>query len=365
MSKQLITSFDPTATTSGQFLTQLPMNQQINGIYGYLLLANESSVSLILTVNSDRFRVHPWQLEKIVLTEPTQFVAWQQEVILSNAATSPISLVLVDGYTPDEIVANTYPIPLVRNTNVGGIVATSTTNTLVNDGSAPNTQIIETTPSDQATSAFKLDNEGNLTIRTVDSGVWSVILSIVEGSGGGAATKLFHGTADNVPASGVTAGALPAGVTSPNYLALTGGTLTGELKLATAESGSDVELIQYLPSDASPAARWVSLYRHSDSALLFKDQSNGHVPITMTPTAGASGFYGTLTPQHGNGTFGIRGDFSGTGSGTVATGAGVTPTICLIIDSQSGSSMTVGVVISGTSAIVTAGAAHTWLGVAL
>lgn len=195
MSKQLITSFDPTATASGMFKVGMPQNQMINGVYGYLLMANESSVSLIITINSDNFRVHPWQLEKIVLTEPTQMVTWAMEFILTNNASTPVSLVLVDGFTPDEIVGDAYPIPLVRNTNVGGTVTTAITNTLINDGSVANTVIMESTPLGQPTSAFSFDNSGNVVLRTLSSSVWSIILQIISG-GAGPDTALFHGFAD-------------------------------------------------------------------------------------------------------------------------------------------------------------------------
>ena len=194
--KVLVTKFDPTATTSGSFPIPLPQNRALGGIFGNILMANESSVSLIITVNESRFRCPPWMLIKIPLKEITQSISWAQEVILTNAASAPISLVLVDGWTPDEEIGTGYPIPLVRNTNVGGVVNTALVETLINDGNPPNTQVIETTPSDQATSAFVLDNEGNLTLRTLSTNVWSIILQIVQGTTVAAATALFHGTAD-------------------------------------------------------------------------------------------------------------------------------------------------------------------------
>lgn len=331
-----------------------------------VLIANESSLSLQVSFGSFSAWLPAWTIDYYDLTT----IAANGNItltpsMLSSAINAPSSVALLTVLAAGDKLTGTYPCALNRQTNLGnGSIATTTTNTLINDGSAAGTQIIETTPTGEATSAFVVDNSGNLTLRTLNSNVWAVILSIISG-GASPATALFHGIADNVPATGVTAGALPAGVTSPNYLPLTGGTLTGQLTLDKAMSGADVILAQLQASDASPAARWTISQRFSDSALYIKDQTNGHVPIVLGPTAGTSTYFGTLTPLHGNGTFGIRGDFSGTSSGTFATGAGTTPTICLTEDDQSGSSMTMGAVISGTNVVITAGAAHTWLGVAL
>lgn len=91
------------------------------------------------------------------------------------------------------------------------MVNTAQTNALINDGSTQNTQIVETTPTGETGSAFSLDNMGNLTLRTLDNNVWAVIMQIVQNASG-AATKLFHGTSDNVPATGITSGLAGTGV---------------------------------------------------------------------------------------------------------------------------------------------------------
>lgn len=80
---------------------------------------------------------------------------------------------------------------------------------------------------------------------------------------------------------------------------------------------------------------------------------------------------GTITanqfnPTNGNAGFNCRGNSSGTGSGTYSHGAGTTPNIVLVIDSQSSASMTVGVAsITSTQYTLTAGASHTFKAVAL
>jgi hypothetical protein len=362
--KLLITSFDPTATTSGSFKVPLPQNRAVGGLFGNVLLANESSVSLILTVNESRFRCPPWMLIKIPLVEITQIIYWQQEVILTNAASAPISLVLVDGWTPDEEIGTGYPIPLVRNTNVGGVVNTATVESLINDGNPPNTQVIETTPSDQVTSAFVLDNEGNLTLRTVNSGVWSIILQIVEGTMGGAASAVFHGTADvasSVAAANVAAGTLASGV-HLSAINSDGGKITSDGSLGNLT----VNALVATGSKNNGVGNYglATTFAISTDNKQFATDGSGNI-VTVGNILGVGGLSATTITLAGNGTFTRRGNFSGTGSGTVATGAGGTPTWIGITDNQSGSSATVGAVISGSNAVVTLGASHTWMGIAL
>lgn len=210
--RQTIPSFDPSAVTSGQISNPLPQNQIVNGGYGFWLWANESSVSLIVTVNQDRFRVHPWEIAKITFDEPCPIIYWAQEVMLTNSSSAPISLCLIDAYTSDEVVTDAFPIPLVRTTNVGGVVNTATVETLINNGNLPNTLIIQTQPSDQSTPAFQLDNEGNLVLRTVSSNVWSIIMQVIDG-GASPATALFHGAADSL-AAGLQANTLEIGTSA-------------------------------------------------------------------------------------------------------------------------------------------------------
>lgn len=296
-----IKSFDPTATTSGTVRNPLPQNQRVNGSYGYLLWANESSVSLLVTVGSDSFRIHPWELAKIDFTEPTQSVAWAQEVILTNAASAPISLCLVDAYTPDEPISAAFPIPLVRNTNVGGVVTTSIVTQLINDGNAAGTVVLETTPTGQATSAASLDNSGNFVIRGLDNSVWTVLFQIAAG-GAGNSTQRFNTT----------------------------------LQLAKAQGGADAELVQLQSSDASPAARWTINQTNGNSALKIVDNTNGSRALILY-TNGQVGFAAM-------GNRGIQGfgTFAGAASGTYTHGLTVAPAAVSALQNVAGSTNTYG-----------------------
>lgn len=105
-------------------------------------------------------------------------------------------------------------------------------------------------------------------------------------------------------------------------------------------------------------------YAFAGGAVYFDSgafRTTGSGSLISTGNLSATSFI----PANGNGSFVCYGLFSGTGSGTVATNAGQTPQWVGITDSQAGSSMTVGVVISGSNAVVTAGASHTWKGAAI
>ena len=314
--KMMLPSFDPTATMSGTVRNPLPQNQQVNGSYGYLLWANESSVSLIINVNNNNFRIHPWELAKIDFDEATQMIGWAVEVVLSNAASAPISLCLIDAYTPDEVISAAFPIPLVRNTNVGGVVNASNVATLINNGSAPGTLILQTTPTGQATAAVQFDNSGNLAIRTLSNNVWTTIFQIVAGS--------------NVAAAVVTA-LFPGADMQINSLKTVGTHSVGGVQYAIEASGAS-----YLDNGAIKTSGSGLMTIHN---LIFS--------LTGTTISGIN-------------------FFAGTGSGTFNHGLGFTPQWIGITDNSAGGSQTEGVAsIGSTTCVVTTGSGHAWKGIAI
>ena len=110
------------------------------------------------------------------------------------------------------------PIPLphrgslVRSTNIGNQVSVTTTTSLINDGQAPATQIIESTPNDQAVSAFNLDNDGSGLWQVLSAGVQRVVAQVTRGNAttgkavivlgdtGDASITTLNGTASNAKA---------------------------------------------------------------------------------------------------------------------------------------------------------------------
>ena len=306
---------------------------------------------------------------------------------ISSATSSPSSEALITCYTIGDVVVGHYPASLTRQTNIGnGVINTASTATLVNDGAAANTQIIESTPAGQSSSAFAFDNMGNITLRTLDNNVWAVVLSIVQNASG-AATKLFHGTTDNVPATGVTsgalgagvtvapnairagainvgatvtgaqvttavanatnatsaasvpatgvtAGALASGVTSPNYVAKAGDTMTSTLTITTPEAGGSAQMIAFAASDA--ATNWSINQETSSQALKIIDNTSGNVGLRLY-ASGALGMNGMGT----NGIYGIY-HFSGAATGTYTHGLSTTPAACSALQNVAGSTDTYG-----------------------
>ncbi len=92
----------------------------------------------------------------------------------------PVSLLLATYYYPNE------PVPamtILGNSpvGVGGTISTSNTS-IVNDGNAPGTSIIEATPSDAASSTWKADNSGNLTVKGDNAGTLTTLLQLIAGA---------------------------------------------------------------------------------------------------------------------------------------------------------------------------------------
>jgi hypothetical protein len=164
------------------------------------LVANESPYALKFIFGGTSRWIPAWTLDFYELENIQQVGRTIQFTPqnISSASNAPSTIALLTLMQRGDKIPGTYPCPLTRQTNIGnGVIPTSSTNSIVNDGAAANTQVIETTPAGETTSAFVLDNEGNVTLRTVDAGVWAIVLQIAQGVSGGAATKLFHGTADN------------------------------------------------------------------------------------------------------------------------------------------------------------------------
>ena len=103
-----------------------------------------------------------------------------------------------------------------------------------------------------------------------------------------------------------------------------------------------------------------SLIASAANGAIYSDGGNFKTSGSGTVTASL------FDPINGNAGFNCRGNSSGTGSGTYSHGAGTTPNIVLVIDTQSSASMTVGTTAyTSTQYTLTAGASHTFKAVAL
>lgn len=220
-----ITTFDPStgsmAEQSKFFTNTLP-----SGV-GFLLIWNDSPINLIFQFGSHQQTIVAGTFDVIELTESAAIIYWWQDFILANAGQSPVTRVTVDGASVDEALVihnKTYPIALPRVQNVGNQVSTTGTNSLINDGQVAGTQVIEATPQGSASSNMSLDNRGSGFLGSGNLLIGTTALTTQNG---------YTVAATSVPATGVTTGALPAGVTLAATQVTTGALPAGVTLAAT------------------------------------------------------------------------------------------------------------------------------------
>lgn len=134
-------SFDPSTTASGTFNTNLPVN-------GKFVVFNESNIGLTLTFDDGSTQYSPAGIAMIFeQPTPSPNVSWTQKSVLSGS--TPLSKVTIECYQPSEPIIGVYPMNVEHQTFVGNTVTTSQGSTLsiVNDGNASGTQLIESTAS--------------------------------------------------------------------------------------------------------------------------------------------------------------------------------------------------------------------------
>lgn len=276
--------------------------------------------------------------------------------IISSSSNPPSTVALVNLYAPNEPLINFDSF--VRLNNIGnGTLPTSSTNTLVNDGSALGTQIIETTPTGQASSAFAVSNDGSVIVRSLNNGVWAVVMQVTPGGPAVAFSAVFHGTAD----AASVANAVAAGNITAGNLNIGSGKITSDGGAFLTDATGFLTALAYSASGLknNGVGNYAFAAAVSNGAVYF-DGGN----FRSTGTGGV--FLKMINFITGTNAINSISFFSGTGSGTFSHGLGLTPLWVGITDSQSGSSMTVGVASYGsTTCVVTAGASHTWKGIAL
>lgn len=176
---QIVTTFDPSASTTGTFNLVLPGNR------GKVLVYNESNINLTLTFsNQDTTYIPAWMAMVYCVHDlPSPVVTWTQLQQLA-AASSPISQVVIETYDPGEALAGVYPAALVRQTNIGNAVNTvsGTSASIQNDGNTGGTTIIESTPSGAGASTWQADNSGNLTVKGNNAGTLTALLQLIAGA---------------------------------------------------------------------------------------------------------------------------------------------------------------------------------------
>lgn len=138
---------------------------------------------------------------------------------------SPVAFLYTVLYYPDEKPLETAAL---GNSPIGisGNVSTSQVNSLLNDGNAASTQIIESTPSGQGNSSFNLNNDGSGFWQTLSAGILRKIINVVRGDSGTTKAQItigdagdltittFYGTlaaSVNINCNQVTPGFFPSG----------------------------------------------------------------------------------------------------------------------------------------------------------
>src|SRR6266700_102829 len=178
---QVIPSFDPAATTSGQISVSAP------NAGSKILLYNLSLVTIQLNFdNGSTALLHAGEANYWTLDGTVPQIEWTQYNVL-NSVQSPSSVVTGVIYGPNERVEGTYPMSLVYSTNIGNPTGVNTnvagSNQVTNDGNAPGTIFIESTPAGDPASAVTLTNDGILIIGNATDAGGAVHTAFYEDAG--------------------------------------------------------------------------------------------------------------------------------------------------------------------------------------
>lgn len=155
---------------------------------GALVFWNESNISLNLTLqNGTRFYLPAWYNKHLCGYSGNVNIAWDIRTVLASGP-PPTSEVIVEAYAHGEH----FPADgaLVRQAN-GDTNSVTTQNTLVNDGAAAGTSIIEAKQTTSSGSNVAVDNSGNLTI--AEGGVTPIALTPLLKTIAGTGVQLGNG----------------------------------------------------------------------------------------------------------------------------------------------------------------------------
>lgn len=192
---------------------------------GVVILHNLSPYELQLEFNHSAERtalLFAWQQRKFDFCgKQTDTISYSILTPLSSQINPPSTIIIGEAYAPGEPVPESLP-NYDRLSNVGNqTLPTASTPALVNDGNAPNTEIIEATPSDQQASSWDFNNDGSGFLQVLSSGVLRNVLAIIRGNLTQEAQVTFgdpnditmttiHGTCDNAATAGQASSAVSA-----------------------------------------------------------------------------------------------------------------------------------------------------------
>jgi|GEM_PF-3894187 len=388
---RILPTFDPSAKTSGV----IAVGAADQG--AKLLIYNESSINVALDfLNGNQCVIHANEARIVVLDGNTGEIHWFQHSVVAVIGSS-ISLFIMELYGGSEEVEGTYPISLTRTTitgNPSGVTTTvtSTQNTIVNDGAAAATSIVEATQATSTGSNVSITNSGNAYIAEYVTSVYQKIFQVIAGATIGiilGATNravqivgdlFFKGTLGVV----VVGDILDGGSTGTTYIKVRGaaGSIilqangvqmmqidsTGSIGIVSARDLIDVGtgVQTYFKGRGTNAGAILQAQGTGKTTLV----SGGQNSIVCDGANGTAFLGGTTIGNTGIGTFSkvnfTTGSitewktFSGTGNATFLHGFAGTPADAWATTSAAASTQTVGVTFTSTQITVTTGAGLAW-----
>lgn len=233
---KIVATFDPASSSATSFTAA---NSSANGA---LVFFNESNISLTLTfADGAQMYLPAWYHRHRCGATGSVNVDWTMYQALSSSS-PPISQIIVEAYAAGEH----FPAdgPLVRQANVGNQVSTVSGNAaaIQNNGNAPGTSIIASTPNDAGSATWTADNSGNLTVKSDNAGVLTTLLQLIAGASPAvkiAAATVLTEALGNLKADGTFESVGAA--TLDSTLAVTGtSTFTGDATFNGAGNGITV-----------------------------------------------------------------------------------------------------------------------------
>lgn len=171
--------------TAGQDTVQ--SNLPMDGVKGYLV-GNESGLTevIIMDGQGDSKSLYPGTVDYFPVRKGfSGTIIAKNQSLLNNVALWPSSFLQYDmvGIGDTSFNASVYPLTLPRLTNIGNSVPlTTSTSQLINNGSAPLSNIITVQPSDVATPTWLADNSGNFTVKGDNAGTLTTLLQLIAGA---------------------------------------------------------------------------------------------------------------------------------------------------------------------------------------
>jgi hypothetical protein len=223
-----VTVFDPSMPPAngqdGSFKNILPNN------YGFLLIFNDSMINIIVKWGTHAKTIVAGTFDVVPVYDATELIYWNQDFIFPNIGQAPSSRVIVDGATIDEepyIKMMSFPVALPRVNNLGNTVPVATSATsVVNDGNAVGTQVLEATPTGAGGSQALIYNDGtgklgkgnllvNATQLSAQGGYTIDVTVLSSGVLPAGVTVAAAQVGSGYPAASIGSGVLGAGVTLP------------------------------------------------------------------------------------------------------------------------------------------------------